>query len=572
MIIEDDQIEIQLDDYIRSKPETIPDPEIAQLADYYKRQIAQKLQPITPDMLDDIKNHKSKLKLGKTLYVSIKVDGESVLFIYNKDDSGDYRSYFCNASTHRVWVGLPANKQLENLLDEKGIEKAIIPGELYAVPENPPDFDARGRVYDFIHFSRNPDSSEDLQRIGFRAFDLIRLDEEEFLNKPYDQRYTRMKEIFGESGRVAMVRTHIIGEHELSEYFEQVVTDGGAEGLVIRNSETFLGYKVKPLHNLDVVIIGAVAGIEGSRVGPDQLSSTLVALRYPDGTYQIITKVGGGITDEQRRHMWANLHFVDHSGFVGATSDGRAFRMVKPEYVATIDYLDIIVSNLNNQPIMQNTLAYDEEKDSWEILRPMPFVTLISPRFNSDAPLREDKRATVEDVRVAQVTDLVDLDPVESIQAIDLPDSEIISRYVFEKKDAVRKFLLISTNKSELDPRYPKYVVFHTDYSPDRKIPLERKVLVSNDEDQIWSMFETTMNEEMLGKDGGLKRGWATFDVLNNSSHQIEIGDGTAPKKSSAKKTTKSSNKTIKSSKKSTKKTSKKKTTRKTTKKTTKKV
>ena len=61
-----------------------------------------------------------------------------------------------------------------------------------------------------------------------------------------------------------------------------------------------------------------------------------------------------------------------------------------------------------------------------------------------------------------------------------LPTSEVIKRKVWTKaakgKVAVRKLVAWKTNKAEVDPSYPAYVVHWTDYSAGRGTPLDREV------------------------------------------------------------------------------------------------
>ena len=59
-------------------------------------------------------------------------------------------------------------------------------------------------------------------------------------------------------------------------------------------------------------------------------------------------------------------------------------------------------------------MNYDEAAKKWEIFKPMPFVNLVSPRFCSENPDREDKEANIFDVRVDQIRECVDLDMVQN--------------------------------------------------------------------------------------------------------------------------------------------------------------
>lgn len=54
----------------------------------------------------------------------------------------------------------------------------------------------------------------------------------------------------------------------------------------------------------------------------------------------------------------------------------------------------------------------------------------------------------------------------------------------------VQKFLVWKTNKETLDSRYPAYVMHYTNFSSQRKTPLEREVRISNSEEQIMALVK----------------------------------------------------------------------------------
>ena len=49
---------------------------------------------------------------------------------------------------------------------------------------------------------------------------------------------------------------------------------------------------------------------------------------------------------------------------------------------------------------------------------------------------------------------------------------------------------------------------YYSDYSENRKRPLERHLRVTDNEDQIWEIFNSWINDEMINTTGQLKRGW----------------------------------------------------------------
>ena len=70
----------------------------------------------------------------------------------------------------------------------------------------------------------------------------------------------------------------------------------------------------------------------------------------------------------------------------------------------------------------------------------------------------------------------------------------------------VRKFVMWKTNKENEGTEYPAYVAHFTDYSPGRKVPLDREVRISNSEEQIEELFEEL-------KTANIKKGWSLHEV-----------------------------------------------------------
>jgi len=502
MRIKEEKIENKLNAYIRGKPDSLPIPKLAPLIDNYKKNIAQRLIPRRYEQIPKIR--------GDVLYVSTKVDGEYAAYYFD----GVEDSFFCNSPTHRIYMGLPVIGELDQILKDKGIKSALIGGELYASPHDPVDFEARSRIMDFIHYSRNPENQDDLERIGFKAFDILQINDKEWTNKPFKKRFDKLCEIFPRKGRASMVDSMIVkNSRAIEQFYKENVIAHNMEGIVVRTED--IGFKIKPVHTIDAAIIGISEGLYGSRLNKEQLATTLIALRNSNGDYQILSAVGGGLTDEARYDLWKKFEIVPTKGFsIPNKHDGRVFHMVKPGIVGQIDYLDIITERIGN-PIYQNTLHYNEKEEKWETLQPVQFATLISPRFVKDHPLREDKDAkNIIDVRINQITDLVDVPKAEDISQLQLEKSIILARKVFEKDNKmVRKFIIWKTNKAE-SGQYPNYVIYFLDYSKNRKEPFNRKAKIAKDEQQAFEIFDTWLDSEMLNtKKTDLKKGWSEFSA-----------------------------------------------------------
>jgi hypothetical protein len=64
----------------------------------------------------------------------------------------------------------------------------------------------------------------------------------------------------------------------------------------------------------------------------------------------------------------------------------------------------------------------------------------------------------------------------------------------------VQKFVVWKTGK-EKKPEYPAYVFHYTNFSSERKDPLQRDVFVSDNEEQIMQIMQDTI-------DKNIKKGW----------------------------------------------------------------
>src|SRR5262245_62764695 len=64
-----------------------------------------------------------------------------------------------------------------------------------------------------------------------------------------------------------------------------------------------------------------------------------------------------------------------------------------------------------------------------------------------------------------------------------------------------RKLIMWQTNKESDGDDYPAYIFHYTDYSPNRKTPLEREIRVSSSPDQIKDLWDELATE-------GFTKGW----------------------------------------------------------------
>ena len=65
-------------------------------------------------------------------------------------------------------------------------------------------------------------------------------------------------------------------------------------------------------------------------------------------------------------------------------------------------------------------------------------------------------------------------------------------------KTMVRKLMLWKTNKDTVSPEHPAYVLALTDFSPNRKTPLERDIRVSSSLEQIEAYWQVWHAEQFV--------------------------------------------------------------------------
>jgi hypothetical protein len=206
-----------------------------------------------------------------------------------------------------------------------------------------------------------------------------------------------------------------------------------------------------------------------------------------DGCLHVLGHVGGGFTNDDRRAFLSDLKDdIVKSEYV-EVNDQVAYHMVRPESVIEISVLDVIAQTTRGQPINKMVLNWNSGENKYEIVRRLPLAALISPQF---VRRRDDKMLNANDIRMAQVTDLVEVPLADrDARQLNLPQSTILRREVATKvlKGAtmVRKLVMWQTNKESDAEHYPAFVLHLTDFSPNRKTPLEREIRVSSSRQQI---------------------------------------------------------------------------------------
>ncbi|MDA7978002.1 MAG: hypothetical protein MPJ50_04425 [Pirellulales bacterium] len=482
------RLEIRLGKYATAPPTALTDLSLLPRVQDYRRHVAGRMYPIGKE---DIRR-----KIPPAAYqVSRKFDGEFTALSFQ-----DGEAISVNPGG-TVRVNLPWHQAAAEQLAAAGVRQALIMGELYVAAESA----RRPRVHDVVKIARHPSSEDELARLKFAAFDLVQLNGED-PPETFDECWSLLAKWFDDGELIHPVETKPAQDAAgIEKIFHNWVEKEGAEGVVAR-SDTAGMYKIKPRHNLDAAVIGFT---EASDDRQGLLHDMLLAVGRSDESLHVLTRVGGGFSDDQRRELLSDLKDMTvDSEYTEVNSDHVAYQMVRPEWVVEISYLDLVSQTTRGAPVNRMVLSYDQQDPGYRVVRRLPLASVISPQF---IRRREDKRVTPSDVRIAQVSQMVDV-PLADQNAgqFTTPKSQMLNREVYVKEHRgslmVRKFLLWETNKPrDGNDEFPKFVAYYTDFSSNRKTPLQRDIRVSDSREQIERLWNA-MREK------NIKAGWKPYE------------------------------------------------------------
>jgi ATP dependent DNA ligase C terminal region/ATP dependent DNA ligase domain len=475
------RMEVKLGEYLVGPATALVDPMLQARAQDYRRQSAARMMPMEANEIRE--------RLPSAEYhVSLKVDGEFDILAY-----ADGEILTVNPGG-TVRTGLPFMKEAADLIKKAGIKKAIFAGEFHFVR---PD-GKRPRVHDVSRVARQPASQAEVDGLQFAAFDIIEVDGAPPPDK-FDATWKQLTKIFGAGKRCNVVDSVMLKDAaEVEKQFKKWV-DKGAEGTVVR-SDAAGSFKIKPRHTLDAVVIGFTEGTE-DRSG--MIHDLLLAMMRADGCLQVLGHVGGGFSEADRRGFLSDLKdMIVKSDYV-EVNDQVAYHMVRPEWVVEISVLDLISQTTRGLSINKMALNWNTAEQRFENIRRLPLVGLISPQY---IRRREDKSVNTLDIRIQQVADIVEVALVDrDARKLNLPQSTVLRREVYTKQmkgqTMVRKLVMWQTNKEKETEDFPAFVVHFTDYSPNRKTPLERDIRVSSSREQIDDLWQELVTEN-------ISKGW----------------------------------------------------------------
>jgi ATP dependent DNA ligase domain/ATP dependent DNA ligase C terminal region len=481
-LLDSSRLQMLFGSYGVGKAQCMADPFVPLKAQEYRRNLSARMMAL------DRASMKEKLP-SCDCFVSRKIDGEFTLLLISGGSC-------CSVNPGGVVrAGLPFMEEAVELLGKTKHKQMLLAGELYLARE-----DRRPRVHDVSRAARQPDSQADLDNLRLAVFDIIEIDD-----KPapaaYAEVFKRIGSIFKSGVRIHPVETaRAKSVDEVLKLFEKWVDQDGAEGLVVR-SDTAGQFKIKPRVSIDVAVLGFTEGTD-DRTG--MIHDLLVGLMRQDNNFHVLGRVGGGFSEDQRREWLSDLKDMAAESDYAEVNDNVAYQMVRPEWVMEISCLDLINQTTRGGSIDRMVLGYDMPKNMFQSIRRLPLASPISPTF---VRRREDKQIRLEDLRLGQIGDVVEVPMIDrDARQLTLPRSQLLRREVYTKtlkgNLMVRKLLLWKTNKESEGGAFPAYVAYFTDYSPNRQTPLEHDIRVSNSIGQIEGLLADMQTEYIV-------KGWA---------------------------------------------------------------
>ncbi len=442
----------------------------------YKRRVAGNYRPVTPEEM--------KLLPASNYLVSEKIDGELWFLVLDGKDS-----FFTNPSGKVIHGSLPILEEAVSL--PKG---DILIGELHAVGDS-----VRPRVGDLSSVLSEAGQAR-CTDLRFAVFDTLAatLDESPV---PYPEKLAKIKTTLASTQAIKLIESHSLSTAaDIQEFFTKHVVEEKAEGIVIRH-ESGLIYKAKPHIEIDAAIVGYTKRVDQV----DQARSILLALMWPDETFQILGACGNLGTDAERSALLSQLESnICPSQVRIASENGGLYTFVKPKLVAQLKLTDIQKDRSDGTPTLTHKMTATDQ--GWESKGQSPFGRPIHPVLQR---IRPDKSVNSHDIRVSQIDGMLSLESTETSRSSESSRSEIVRREVWTKENkglkAVRKLVVVKTNKPSDISLQPAFVVHWTDYSPGRASPLDREVKLAQSDEAANMIADTLIAEN-------IKKGWEKLD------------------------------------------------------------
>ena len=270
--------------------------------DKIKIVIGRPIRPMLAERLSDAREIMEKL--GGKFAAEYKYDGERI----QAHKSGGNVILFSRRSENIKHHYPDVCELIRSGLKAK---EAVVEGEVVAVNTQTGEFLP---FQELMHRRRKYGIEEAMEKypVTLFLFDVLYVDGEEMLDKPYLERRRKLEEIVIEGERVKMATSKIIKDVEELEKFFMEAVEIGCEGLVCKSitSESIYqagargwlwikykrDYKSEMIDTVDLVVVGGFWG-KGKRAGS---YGALLMAAYDDetDTFKTVCKVGTGFTDE----------------------------------------------------------------------------------------------------------------------------------------------------------------------------------------------------------------------------------------------------------------------------------
>ncbi len=443
----------------------------------YRRAVASRYRGLRPDELHELPPGPVQLspKIDGELWFAVLEDGHAALVAPNG---------------RTLDAAAPLLTELVTAAQRAGSGRTILAGELFAAGGRP-----RPRVGDVG--SALSAGGAALERLGWQAFDVVELNGHPGPSTLADRAEALARLLDGGRRATPITTVTTADKAEISAQWEIWGASGKAEGMIARAADGRV-FKVKPGFSLDAAVVGFTTRAED----PTQVRSLVLTLLRADGTFQLVGSVGNLGTDDTRRELLAELEPLEcPSGFRHTAGDGTLARWVRPEVVVEIAATDVQAEESDGGAVERWALRF--EGGAWAPVAAMPGASILHPVL---ARVRRDKTVNPLDVRASQLSERCVVPSLEEPAApTSRPASELVRREVWTKatkgKTAVRKLLVWRTHKEDAVPGWPAWVVHFTDYSPDRKTPLERTVRTAVSEAHATLVADALVAEN-------IKKGW----------------------------------------------------------------
>lgn len=217
-----------------------------------------------------------------------------------------------------------------------------LPGERFVLDGEVISFTAEGRPRSFQETAGRVGSRRDVATAAAEVpvapvfFDALSVGDRDLLDLPFAERHAELARLVPEPMRVR--RTLVAGEEDVprAEEFLARTLERGHEGVVVKGLDAPYSagrrgaswLKVKPVHTLDLVVLGAEWG-HGRRTG--RLSNLHLGARGDDGGFVMLGKTFKGLTDALLAWQTERLREL-------AVEEKSWGVLVRPELVVEIAY------------------------------------------------------------------------------------------------------------------------------------------------------------------------------------------------------------------------------------------